>query len=77
MLLKNLSLSPQYQKVLILANDEFACIKEFVESSVGKPFNTTELLLIDGSNEATEKGIRHIYCEDLEGKLIDLTRCKC
>jgi ABC-type multidrug transport system ATPase subunit len=52
-----------------ITTDEFACIKEFVESPVGKPTNTSELLLIDGKSEATEKGIRHIYCEDLEGNI--------
>src|ERR1700722_2181592 len=52
-----------------ISTDEFACIKDFVESAAGKPTNTTELLLIDGKSEATEKGIRHIYCEDLDGTI--------
>ncbi len=52
-----------------ITTEEFACIKEFVESPSGMPANTSELLLIDGKTEATEKSIRHIYCEDLEGQI--------
>jgi len=52
-----------------IENEEFACIKEFVESSEGKPKVTSELLLIDSSPMATDTNIRHIFCEDLEGQI--------
>lgn len=49
--------------------DEFACIKSFIESPEGRTANENELLLIDGQQNAPEPGIRHIYYEDMEGKL--------
>jgi len=49
--------------------DEFACVKDFVESPVGRPTNRTELLIIDGKAVAADSSIRHIYCEDLEGEI--------
>jgi len=55
-----------------IENDEFACIKEFIESSEAKPKTTSDLLLIDSSPMSTDTSIRHIFCEDLEGQIVML-----
>jgi ABC-type multidrug transport system ATPase subunit len=52
-----------------IAPEEFACIKEFIESPEAKPKELSELLLIDSRREPVGETIRHIYCEDLEGQL--------
>src|SRR3984957_5523100 len=50
--------------------EEFACIKEFIESPEAKPKQQlSELLLIDSRRDPVGETIRHIYCEDLEGQL--------
>jgi ABC-type multidrug transport system ATPase subunit len=52
--------------------DEFNCIKDFVESPEAKPKDASELLVIDGHPQNHAGHTRHIYCEDLEGKIVIL-----
>ena len=52
-----------------ISDNEFNRIKDFVESPGGSPGNSAESLLIDGIKDSSEKHIRHIYCENLDGKV--------
>lgn len=49
--------------------EEFLRIKDFVQSPGGEPENNPELLLIDGNKVSQDKVVRHICCENLEGKI--------
>lgn len=52
--------------------DEYLCIKNFVISSEDKIHDMAKLLVVDGipENKATEA--KHIFCENLEGRILVL-----